>query len=825
LVEGEFDCLSHLKNFYSKGVTSNIVIGMGGASASSPDLLRQVAAIDRILIMADSPEANGDRIAKSILKSTSVQARVFSWPEKIKAKDPDEAIKKYGWDTWIAAINEVDTSSLKTIQKKYFQAAYKWLVESTLRELSCIDPDDLEEIKRIIVEDGSCLKDSDVQRLYAMDVAKNTTLSVGTILELVVGRDHSEEGLISRILQAFRSQFFFIGMDGRSSEAVIKAWHRGKREPREWRISRAEELFGLLSMDIGPPVTWVRDNVGIPEFIKKKYNSKGTASDVSLIEQSASLRKYIEHSLKLLSSELPTINSLQEIKAGAHFLAADLGNGVENVWCLVNGPEVYLGRFTNSGLTWGLLDGPRVGKYHFNIVRPKWSREIRACSDLIDGQNYDASDTYNKLYRLIKTGWSFSGGDTDCKYLAAAMMVNALSSALPRQLYTLLNGARGTGKSKLLDLVAGADPRLRLVECTSDVQQAYTAAGFRKDMNNTALGAALDEFEDDRNDSHSQQVRAILRDIRGLTNAPEARITRGNIESSEVTAYILKCQIWACAINYLREEADISRFMQIHTVQMDDKSDPHTVILDTYTEEELTSIRRGISIGLFHKVNEYLKYLSEIRTHYSDPKVMEILSIKAGTAVPSRFLDGVIITGAMIKLCGGDAISYIEEVICEKIGLLEIITSSTHEKDLMDHILSSKIEYKRPNMEARNTTIRTILSNPQDRDRLLELDCGLSYIDASVSSDKSNSSYKLLVVMWPDALKNLLKNTPRYSMETPERLKRMGDSSHMAVPYNTARKKVSGLKKFLLPGVTSNDITVFDISKLIDDWDNRSNDC
>lgn len=822
LVEGEFDCLSHLKNFYSTGITNNVVLGMGGASASSPDLLREVAGIDRALIMADSPEANGDRIAKSILKSTSMPSRVFSWPEKVKAKDPDEAIQKFGWATWLSVINEQDTSNLKSVQKKHFPAAYRWLVDASVRELDGIDKDDLEEIKRIVKEDGSCLRDSDVQRMYAIELSKHTTLSVGTILELVVGQDQSEDGLISRILQALRSQFFFIGMDGRSSEAVIKAWHRAKREPREWRIARTGELFGLLSIDIGPAVTWVRENVGVPVFIKKKYSAKGTSTDVPLIEQNAVLKKYIEHALELLSSELPTINSLQEVKAGAHYLNVDLGNGPEHVWCLVNGSEVYLGRFVGGVLNWGLLDGPRVGKYHFNIVRHKWSREIKGCSDLMEGQQYDPRETYSSLYGLIKLGWSFSAGDTDCKYLAAAMMVNALSSALPRQLYTLLNGARGTGKSKLLDLVAGADPRLRLVECTSDVQQAYTAAGFRKDMNNTALGAALDEFEDDRNDSHSQQVRAILRDIRGLTNAPEARITRGNIESSEVTAYILKCQIWACAINYLREEADISRFMQVHTIQMDDKSDPHTVVLDTYTEEQLTSIRRGISVGLFHRVDEFLANLASIRTHYSNPAAMEDLSRKAGTAVPSRFLDGVIITAAMVKLCGGDHISYIEEVICAKIGLLEIITSSTHEKDLMDHILSSKIEHKRPNMEARNTSIRTILSDPQERNRLLEMDCGLSYVE--VPGDKGSSISKWLIVMWPDALKNLLKNTPRYSMETPERLKRMGDSSHQAVPYHTARKKVKGLKQFLLAGITANDITVFDVTKTLDDWDNRAND-
>jgi hypothetical protein len=89
----------------------------------------------------------------------------------------------------------------------------------------------------------------------------------------------------------------------------------------------------------------------------------------------------------------------------------------------------------------------------------------------------------------------------------------------------------------------------------------------------------------------------------------------------------------------------------------------------------------------------------------------------------------------MVKLCGMDAVQYIEEVICAKVSLLTIITSSTHEKDLIDNLLSAKIEYSRPGIDARSTTIRTILSSGVDRAKLIELDCGLSYLEVP-ESDK-----------------------------------------------------------------------------------------
>jgi hypothetical protein len=824
LVEGEFDCLAHLINYYNTGITYDIVLGVGGAAASSPDLLKEECGVDKLLLLMDHPDHNGDEIAKGILRSTKLPSRVFTWPGCVDSKDPDDAIKKHGWDKWLSTITEIDTHDIKSVHRRYFDTAHKWLVRVTAKELAGIDRDDLTSIKKIVGANGTCLKDPDVQRLFATEITKYVPLSLSTVLEIIVGNDPSEEGLVSRIIQALRQEFFFIGsIEGKGSDAVIKAWHRRKKEPREWRVSKANELFGLLAIDIGPAVTWVRENVGVPSFVTTKYKANGSPAEVSLIDQNAALRKYIEFALDTISSELPTLKSLQEVKAGAHYLTANLGHGDETMWALVNGHDVYLGRYINKQLIWSILDGPSIGHYHFNISRAAWSREIKSCHDLEQGKNYSVEKTYSDLVGLINSAWGLLDGITDCKYLAAAMMVNAISSCLPRQLYTLLNGARGTGKSKLLDLVAGAEPRLRLVESTSDVQQAYTSAGFRKDMNNCALGAALDEFEDDRDDSHSNQVRAILRDIRGLTNAPECRITRGNVESADATVYTLKCQIWACAINYLREEADISRFMQIHTIKEDDKSDPHTVVLDTYSEEELTEIRRGISVGLFDKVPTFLEYVSELRSYYSQPDKMEELSRKAGVAVPSRFLDGVVITAAMVKLANNDPHKYIQEVICAKVNLLNIITESTHEKDLMGAILSSKVEYKRQGMDIRNTTIRTILSNPTDRHRLVEMDCGLNYVEVE-SKDRDSKTYmqKWLIVMWPDVLRNLLSKTNRYAKETPERLKRMGDSSHSAVPYNTARKKAGALKQFLGPGISSSEITIFNITDMMDEWDNRS---
>tara|TARA_B100001989_G_scaffold247451_1_gene219668 strand:- start:1021 stop:4275 length:3255 start_codon:yes stop_codon:yes gene_type:complete len=813
IVEGETDALAHMVEFQS-GLSYEVVVACGGASVSSPDILKEYCGVSEVMLVCDHPDHGGDAIAKIIMSQTSMPVKVFSWPPEVEAKDPDEAIKKHGWETWLSALTAKRTEG--THQKWVnFKAAHVWLAGVTKAKLASLDPDDLRGQKEAIGQDGSCLREPEAQMAYARAVSKMCTLTIGTILELVVGRDDSEEGFIARILQALREEFFFIGIDGsKGSDTLIRAWHRKKKEPREWRMSRTTELYSQISQDLGSILYWLKSTVGIPQAIIT--TSKG--GTIKIPEQSTTVGGYMQIALSQLCGELPTTRSLTETKAGAHYVEHDFGAGPEPCWVLVNGYEVYIGRYTDEcTLEWTCLDGPRLGDRYFNIIRAPWSTEIASCLDLEHGNTVKHSDVYDFLVSVIYTGWTLKGGLEDCEYLAAAMMVNSISSCLPRQLYTLINGARGTGKSKLLDIIAGSDPTVRLLECSSDVQSGYSTAGFRKDMNNCALGAALDEFEDKGDDPHSKAVRGILTDIRGLTNSPACRITRGNVESKEATVYTLRCQIWAGAINYLREEADVSRFMQIHTVRCESKSDPHTTMLNTFGQETIQKYRRALSTGMYRLAPEYLKKLTELRATYSQPTIMDALSKEVGATVPSRFLDGVVVTAAMVACVGLNPHSYILRVIKSKKELLEIITTSTQEQDLLDTILSSKVEHKRPGSESRNTSVRTILSDPTARHSLIEMDCGLSYVEDLNNGNRE----RWLIVMWPDVVRQLLRGSNRYGKDTAERLKRMGDSSPNTKNYHTVRRRLGGLTSVLRPGITASDITIYDITEMLDSWDQR----
>ncbi len=307
-------------------------------------------------------------------------------------------------------------------------------------------------------------------------------------------------------------------------------------------------------------------------------------------------------------------------------------------------------------------------------------------------------------------------------------------------------------------------------------------------------------------------------------NSTESRITRGNADSKEATVYTLKCQVWACSIQYLRDEADISRFMQLQTVRVEDKANPLQSILDIYGEDAFVRHRRTLTTGIYSKVPRLLQYLHELRQYYNDASAKDALALRVGHAVPTRFLDGVIITAALIKLVGRDPHDYIYRVVAKKIGLITRISHATHSEDLLDQVLSSRVDYKRPGSEVRNTAVRTILSDPLDRFKLQELDCGLAYAEYQDGAGNQARYTRVLIVMWPDVLANLFARNQKFSRETSDRLKRMGDSNKSSLKYNTVRKKLSGLSSYLRAGITANDITLYDITDMLNTWDRRLTD-
>jgi energy-coupling factor transporter ATP-binding protein EcfA2 len=820
IVEGEFDALAMLVGNLQAGVLYDVVLSIGGGGDPHLDALQDFG-IERCLLVPDSPDHKGDQIAHLMLKENTLPMMVFTWPSNVMAKDPDEAVQTHGWEKWNGSLLAISEDSGAALRRKNFVFPHKWASQQFIQNLADVDSDDVTAIKKLVADTGACLRDPEEQRLFAGVVTGATGIPVGAIFELMVGREETELGYVYRIVHALRASYHFIGVESTPTSVRIHAWNRERRCARAWTITRPTELFGSLSLDLGNIAEWARRVVGIPDWISHKLVNKKVV-EVGMLEQGLRQKQYVGIAVEEILKDLPSMSGLQELKAGCHYVPVPTEGkpgdppAYKNGWVIVNGNSVYLGRYTgDDSLHWSIMDGPRLGPYYFNIVRPPWSTELQSVSDLYEGADYDVSTAFDFIVSGLNLGWKLKNQREDCEYLAAAMLLNTVCSALPRQLYTILNGSRGSGKSKLLGLIAGSLPEVRLLEAAFTMD-SYTTAGFRKEMNGCALGACLDEFEDTGETSHSRHVREILHDVRGLTSNKECRILRGNMDSSEATVYTLKCQLWVAAIQYLRDEADVSRFIQVHTELEEGRASPTGALLDNLGEASIAMCRRTLTLGVFKVVPKLLRNIEAIRKYYSSPKVMHTLTVRCGVEVPSRFLEGVLIPAAMMKVAGHDPHDFIQRFVQAKAGYLGRVVKSTHKNTLLGHILSSRIEYKRTESDTRFSTIRTMLSDPADRMNLSATDCGVQYLEFAWKKGLR----RWIVVVWPDALHGVLKTIPLYRSETAARLKQMADSDKAhTVDARSVRHVPGGIKQYLKPGISEADYSIYDVSEMLDDWE------
>lgn len=815
IVEGEFDALAHMVGQLKDDKAYDVVIATGGNTSCSLDSLRDFG-VSRALLLADSPEGNGDVLVRAWLGANSLPMKVFSWPMHVREKDPDDAIKRYGWDSWSRVLTELDPS---TGERLHFQYPHIWAIERLRERLPALDPDNLRGIKELCGDVGECLKDPAEQRAYVTAATAATGLMPSDILSLLMGRDSSEEGFIQKILFALKQEYTFLGTEpDRWSGTKIQFWHKTKRQMKTCNVSKPSDMFSAFQVDLGSFVSWITTCVGLPDWATTKMVGKMPVP-MGLLEQEAVLKRYFEFAVATLLRELPTMENLKELKAGSHYIDFKTPTGVEKRWLIVNGHDVFLGIPSEGLIDWKRLDGPQFGEYALLLSRQKWSDEIRATKDLAEGNSYDVKAAYNFITDVLNVGWKFRAQREDVEYLAAAIMLNAVCSALPRQLYTVINGTRGSGKSSFLALLTNSHPEMRLLEACFGMD-SYTAAGFRKEMNNCSLGAVLDEFEDIGGDGHSRHVREILKDVRGLTGNPECRILRGNSDSMEATEYRLRCQIWAAAIQYLRDEADVSRFVQIHTELVEGHPPPRISLGKKYSEADFTTTRRTVTMGLFCHVPQLLENIKILRQHYATQEAMQNLSSMARTEVPSRYLDGVIIPAALMMLCGKDPYSFVERFICAKATDLSRVVNMTHTQSLLEHLLSAQFEYKRPESDVRFSTIRSLLSVPTDRNLLNTTESGVHYLEFPLGDGPTGKQQRWLVVVWADALQGVLRSVPAYRTETPSRLKQLAESDTLStVPSRRISEVPSGQRRQMKFAITPNDFTIYNLTDMISQWD------
>ena len=825
VVEGEFDLLSQQVNYLKSGIGYDPILCTKGGGLSSLDVAADFG-VDNLYIALDNYNVDkaGLTLLYGVLKNTSIKSYVFDWP--FREKDPAEVIEKLGWEAWRDCVN----SKTNTGVRLNFTSAPDFLVESLTSQIQT-PVVDLRSAMEKAANLGACLKNSSDRRHYTKEVCRILDIPTGELLSSICAKEDTEEGFIQRCAEELRDTYEFIGKTETSGKTVVTLWLKGKKRLKTIETTKgAAEFISSVSMDLGSPIEWATRTVGVPDFIAYQGSGKNR-TEASVVKQNSLLKQYLEITMNSILSVLPATQQLNELGQGAHFIDVVKDGYATNAWVIINGDSAYLGSWSDSGqLGFRELTEPRIGRYYFNLDPTKrWSEELNSVEDLNEyyrGENgMTLQECYDWLVDHLNTCWVMEEGYHGMQYLAAAMILTCINSLMPRQLYTIINGKANTGKSAFMNLIgAGDDPKYRILECVYS-SDTYSAAGFMQEMSNRTGARAFDEFEiSAKEPKKTAAVNTILGYLRGLINKRYHKIVQGT-QSGRSVEYVIKCCIWACSIESLQQPADISRFVRFRTVPVEGKMKQEAYIMNHVGFDVLKKIRRFLTLGVYGLARDYIRVQERLYAEYlagADSVGLTNLRKSMGkdSHVPSRLLEAALLTGAVVELAGGDPHDYVQNFCKSQKDNISDIAESSASQELISDILSSKITISLPGMDSRTATVRSLLSDASDRNLINDADCGIRYVE--VENKKTSDFSYWVIFMWPELLNILRENKSQlYKKDTPSRLKNRLAPDSNTVKVDTASKRLGKLKPYLKVGIRRSDISVYDITSMIKDWEDN----
>jgi hypothetical protein len=817
LVEGEFDMVSWLVGDLNSGnhYLSDIVLSISGAMTKGLESLSNLA-VSHVYLALDNPRAEPVVIEKikALVESTDLPVSILNWEDIGREKDPDEYIHQNGFKKWNELISAVTSDG----SRLNFCSSLDWALRGL--EDQCTDTLEPRDALQIVSSWGYFLNSAVEKSLYARKAAKLSGLPMGEINDQLISAAETEESFIARIRIEISNIYRFVGIEHESNrKPVLTLWNRGRGYLKEIELHKgASDFINSVSTDIGSAVKWVQSNVGIPSFVSHKTVGDNLVR-IPIPAQQKKIKEYFELALLSLLPEVKSMRNLKRLRRGAHFVNVNYGGYTMDSWIVVNGTKAYIGRPKEgaSSLYWRELVDPVIGDYYFIPQEDEtWSSEISDISDLREASTTTLPEVFDLMSRSIEVAWVFEESTSAPDYLSAAMILNCLNGMLDRHIYTIINGEPGTGKSSFSEFFM--DGPSRLLECCF-IDDEYTAASFRSKANGWPGGIWLDEFEDKAGTSKGRIVRQCLEHLRALTSKKIAKISRGTSSNTHNVEFELQCQVWASAIEPLRNMADITRFMRFRTVSKPDHGDSFQILQEHFEEDRFTEARRFLSAHVYDYYEEILSNIDELRGIYtrksSNTRKLELCDHIGGIRVPPRFMGMLVLCAAVAKAAGKNPHEFMKRVCKDQSQWIGIMSETSTHSQLFSDILSSSVSI-RGDSETGRTTIRRILSSSSERVRLQEYDVGLAYIEFD--------DQMWLIVHWEDALPNLLaQSRPAvYRSETSARLQAKANRDERVVSYHSARKIHSGrggFKKYLGSGIRISSCTIYDLRKFIEEAD------
>lgn len=818
LVEGEFDQMSYVAGALREQNLDAVILAHGGGANKDLSDLADLG-IKEICYIPDHDAGGEENIRQILMANPHFNFKLFKWPLELLPLDPnrkmdlDLAITQSGFKRVHEALKVSDTNWIKP--EVWLKDKVAHIVNS--RGLS----ENFNEVTKIVYFFAECLGDiDDTQDHLAMKswiryVIQDLGFSEedAKIISINFGSDRApEEMFLSQIEKKLLDEYEFIGINRDQPTQTVTAYHKSADTIIDFIFSAETQMKALFGSTIGLFLTWVRADIGIPDFIKYNYNPKtGAYEDEKMITtQENMVIERVFLALKNVVSKVPSMSAFTKYTQGVHWLKTKTGKKL----FLINGSDIFLGDFNEyDALYWTKLDSPVFENYFFKTSTKKWSDHV-TFESIKRKPQFTLKQRILKMQKILDVGFRFKDQKNDALGIAAMMSVLTVMKIYGVNYQFLASNERSTGKSMLFACMIGGAKNSEINLCEHSVcVDNITAAGMRQLMDGSSLTLVIDEFDNQKASAYrAEKMEDILTMLR-TSSTGDGVYTQGTAQGKP-RVYILSFPAFIAGIDPDINDANMTRFFTVDLAAgCHDKLPPQVDILQKFSVEEIEELKIANTLDSFSLVPKLLRSYEEV-TQYSlkNPDIF-------GTSTIQRFKDNMLFIMSVLHAAGLDWKAWCRQTCKSKEEHLSRLMRRSVNEELYNTLLYTPCFIIDDNRYNKRTLSDFFTKDDlQKPETLLQINRAGNGI--YLHEDLDNEKWYLIAV-WQEAIKGVLHQTPisRKKAE-PHDLKNIADRHLSAVPRDLA---VQIEDDFEYKGTFSDsDYTVFDITEKVNKAIDRS---
>lgn len=791
VVEGEFDALSVMARQVLAGAPEFMILSAGGnaGGANVEDLYD--LGFDKVHLFGDSPDDTGDVLVQRWMGGMDhLYGDIFcGYPHLGGAKDPDEAVVNLGLPAFQSIL--LDPVNFKTPPQ--------WLFDGVSEDIANTPVEQTRRRNEIASAAGQTLRNEDDREDFVKRCFQAFGLEAGALKREMSTHTDTEEGYVFRVAAELKRIFFVIGTRREGSRLALRLWHRETKKELSVLVNDLQDQGSVLMPFIGNVWKFFDEKIGVPEWVEASAAGK-RQQGLNLKRKNDNLKYILCEAFNAMTFNATDISHARIYGQGIH--RVDVGSECEIYF--VNGTDVYHGFFDGDVLKWRELEGPSVKGIVFETENTKWASGIHCVDDLKRATEVDVEACADKLEDVLSIGWNFKSPHVTPKFLAAHLMATTVSAAFDRKVIVAFHADTSSGKSKLLlGLLSGLqDQDIHLIEATKGVR-SFSAAGFKRDMNEKALAPCIDEFENDGSGRGMSAVENIQTTIfRGLQHGNN--VQKLGARDGGVLTYSLNFFVFYAAIHRARNAQDSNRVVEVTLQKVEGRTAPDLIILEKYGAAELKQLKLDLTLAL-------LPHMKTLRDNFRELDKEIVPGKRSHLKIEDRLKSGLLPSLSVMKLLKRDYMSFLTEFCQENSDILISSGSRTDSRDIFDWVTQSAfIPVTTSEGKIFCSFLSLLMGTPEMRAVVNTSGTGLFY----------DENTRTLVVNWTMATQSVLKNNEKFGRSAShQNLREMASRVPFALktPALEASGALARLRNYGIAGIPAAHLTGYSVAHILDE--------